>query len=172
MSGKKVLKKKKATKKSLISKGHSDWISDKKLPKVKADPEEVPLEDGEDEFMPDIPDHPYTKYPPPKRNYEFRRKWRDFIIILSAKKNFNETFLFQLEILCDLFVEYEDLTKFIRKNGQTYEAFGRQGKAIKPFPQVGQLNKVKADINAYLKMLELNPGKAVASPKEPGAEWS
>lgn len=145
---------------------HSDYISGKILPKEKEDPEEEGWDDDEGDaaFLDDVKEefkdfeegeHPKAMHPPPKSNRTFVKKWRSLIDTIAGRDNFKDAHLHQLEILCDLFVEYEDLSTFLRKNGYTYEAFGRQGKAIKPFPEVLQLNRVKTEIRNYSKMLGL-----------------
>ncbi len=65
------------------------------------------------------------------------------------------SYLSQLEILCDLYVEHDTLLKFIAANGYTYRAVGRQGISIKSYPQVAQMNRVKSEIRSYSKMLGL-----------------
>lgn len=165
---------KKKTKKSTTSKKerHSDFFSKKVLPKPRPDPEEDgtwdDFDDGEvfDDSRVDTaieeakasqePSRvPHVKYPPPKKNPIFVRKWKELIPTITSRDNFKTAYLSQVEILCDLFVEYDDLSKFLRTNGYTYEAFGRQGKAIKSFPQVLQLNRVKTEIRNYSKILGL-----------------
>lgn len=156
---KKAKSKKQKKKNTSTSKGngHSDYYSEKRLPKKKVDPEEdvsdILGSDADDAELGE--EHPFKKYPPPKKDRAFREKWRELIHTVVKRDNFKEAHLFQLGILCDLFVEYDDLSKFLRENGYTYEAYGRQGKAIKPFPQVGQINKVKTEIRNYSRMLGL-----------------
>ncbi len=95
------------------------------------------------------------KYPPPKKGIVFRTKWMRFIDNVVARENFNIAFLDQLEILCDLYVEYEELQSFIRTQGRTYESVGRNGKQIRFYPEVAHLSRVQAQIKEYSKMLGL-----------------
>jgi phage terminase small subunit len=118
-----------------------------KKPKLKADSEEMMIV-PEDEAS-------KHKYPPPKLNPVFRMKWMRFIDNVSSRENFNIAHLDSLEILCDLYVEYADLQKFIRTHGRTYESLGRNGRQIRFYPEVAQLNKVQAQIKEYSKMLGL-----------------
>ncbi len=149
----------------------TDNFSARILPKVKPDTEENTAKDLIDDFKEES-DHPYSKYPPPKQNKIFRTKWRDFISNLADRKDFQEHLLSQLEILCDLYVEYEELSKFLRTHGYTYEAYGRQGKIFRTFPQVSQLNKVKADIKIYSKSLGLTTsGRAEVSAGKESGDW-
>lgn len=95
------------------------------------------------------------KYPPPKRNPLFRRKWMRFIENVTARKNFNIAHLDSLEILCDLYVEYEELGEFVRVNGRSYCSVGRNGEVWKPYPETNELKRVQALIKEYSKMLGL-----------------
>ena len=95
------------------------------------------------------------RYPPPKRHPKFRRIWGQFIDGIINRDNFNVGYLNSLEILCDLFVEYEELSAFIRKTGRSYQTFGRSGMIWKLYPEVGQLKSVQHQINVYMKQLGL-----------------
>ncbi len=129
------------------------------IPDAIPDPEDVALLDDPEEF--DLSDwkgggnHPFNIYPPPKNTRTFRRKWKEFIENVVVRDNFNKGHLSQLEILCDLYVEYEVLTKFVRTRGYTYFAVGRQGKVSKTFPEVSQLGKVMIEIRNYSRILGL-----------------
>lgn len=95
------------------------------------------------------------KYPPPKRNPTFRKVWGQFIDSISRRDNFNVGHLNALEVLCDLFAEYEDLHVFIRTKGRSYQTFGRSGMTWKLYPEVGHLKSVQHQINVYMKQLGL-----------------
>ncbi len=129
------------------------------VPDAKPDPEELARLEKQEEF--DLSDwkgdgeHPFKVYPPPKYSRVFRRKWFEFIVNVSERENFRHGHLSHLEILCDLYVEYDSLTKFVRTRGYTYFAVGRQGKVSKTFPEVAQLNKVQMEIRNYSKILGL-----------------
>lgn len=93
------------------------------------------------------------KYPPPKKHPTFRKRWAEFIENITARENFKVGHLTHLEILCDLYVEYEELQEFIRTHGRSYVSVGRNGEVWKFYPEVGQLNKVSAQIKDFSKML-------------------
>lgn len=116
-------------------------------PTAKEDIEEV-LPEPKDEAS-------KHKYPPPKKNPTFRLKWSRFINNVTKRENFNIAHLDSLEILCDLYVEYEELQAFVRKNGQSYMSVGRSGEVWKHYPEVNQLSRVQAQIKEYTKMLGL-----------------
>lgn len=95
------------------------------------------------------------KYPPPKNEPIFRRKWATFIDNIVGRENFNPSHLDALEILCDLYVEYEQLHQFIRVNGRSYCSIGRAGETWKLYPEVNELKRVQGSIKEYTKMLGL-----------------
>lgn len=134
------------------------------LPPVRQDLEEE-LPDPEDEAA----EH---KYPPPKKNSIFRSKWMQFIGHIVDRKNFHIAHLNALEVLCDLYVEYDELQKFIRRHGRSYKQVGRQGLMWKFYPEVGQMGRVQKQISDYQKMLglvfrgEVTAGAATGGEKE------
>lgn len=99
------------------------------------------------------------KYPPPKKDPVFRKKWMRFIDGIVDRDGFKIGHLDSLEILCDLYVEYEQLTTVIRTQGQTYKSVSRLGETIKIRPEVLQLEKCKANLRSYTKQLDLFPKK-------------
>lgn len=100
--------------------------------------------------------HPYLVYPPPKKNDVFRNKWMQLVPIISSRNDFQTHHLDQLEVLCDLYVEYDELARFVRTHGHSYEAHGRAGKQIKIFPEVAHKNKVQGEIRSFTTLLSLN----------------
>lgn len=108
------------------------------------------------------------QFPPPSKDPTFRRMWMQFIDSIARRENFTMGHLNPLEILCDLYVEYESLRKFIRKRGRSYLVYGRAGKIWKLYPEVGQLNTVQHQINIYMKQLGLLLKKDTSS--ESGGE--
>ncbi len=114
--------------------------------------------------------HPHVKYPAPKPGKIFKQMWRSFLPSIVARGNFTTAHLHNLEILCDLYVEQARLSKFLRVHGYTYTAFGRQGKQVKPYPQVQEKNRVLAEIRSYSKMLGLVLDKDTGQSKQT-EEW-
>ncbi len=98
-------------------------------------------------------------YPPPKKDPKFREVWLLFIDSISGRENFKVGHLRNLEILCDLYVEYESLQKFIRTKGRSYLSVGRAGEVWKFYPEVSLLGRVQSQIKDYTKMLNLVPKK-------------
>lgn len=95
------------------------------------------------------------KFPPPKKNPKFRKVWGQFIDSITRRENFNIGHLNALEIFCDLLVEYDDLSTFIRKKGRSYQSVGRSGAVWKLYPEVTHLKAVQHQINVYIKQLGL-----------------
>ena len=138
-------------------------------PEKRADPEKGPAPAD------DIGkgSHYFKKFPPPKKNSAFRRKWAQFIEEIAIRDNFSPGHLFQLEILCDLYAEYEDLNEVILTDGRTYKVMGRQGTLIKVRPEVGRVDKILNQIQSYSKSLHLNISKKAAEGKGKEEEdWS
>lgn len=153
---KKAVKKVAKKKKNANGAGHTILIH---RPAPNQDPREIfkmpPRKDPEDDALEPDDEAANLKYPPPRKNKIFREKWKLFIDNVTGRKNFHLGHLETLRILCDCFVEYEDLRSFIVENGQSYCAVGRQGEQWKMYPHVQQLNRVKESISVYSKMLDL-----------------
>ena len=93
------------------------------------------------------------KYPSPKTELAFKRYWDLFIEDVSSRPNFNEHHLLQLELLCDLYLEYTRLTEVLEITGYTYTTTGQYGAQTKPQPEVQQLNNCRSSIEKYTKLL-------------------
>ena len=128
----------------------NDYGAKQVYQKPDKDPEAVPP--PKDKFA-------KMKYPPPKRNPVFRKKWASFIGSITGRESFKEVHLDILEVLCDLYVEYVDLEKIIRTEGRTYKSITRFGESVHMHPAVGQLDKVRANIRQYTQKLDLFPKK-------------
>lgn len=130
---------------------HNDYgMSKKVFKKVDKDPEEGPApKDAASK----------AKYPPPKKNKIFREAWMKFIGSVTSRSNFKEAHLKTLGILCDLYVEYEDLEKILRLEGRIYSNVTRFGEGKALHPAVGQLDRVRSSISTYTRLLDLFPKK-------------
>jgi hypothetical protein len=150
------------------------------FPKDKPDPEDMDVVDAttdghvdEAEVASVSGDPVHSRYPSPKKCKEFTSKWRQLIGGVVSRDNFKMGHLYQLEILCDLYVEYGALSKFVRIKGHTYTSVGRNGKDIKTYPQVSLMFRTQAEIRSYSKMLGLimTPDKSSTSGGE-ASEWA
>lgn len=95
------------------------------------------------------------KYPPPSKHPVFIKRWGEFIEDVTARENFKLGHLAQLEVLCHLYAEYEDLKGALEFLGTTYNTGARNGDQIKMRPEVAQKSKVVDQIHQYTKMLGL-----------------
>jgi len=97
-----------------------------------------------------------TKFKSPKVNPTFTAKWNSLIGMVTNRPNFKRGHLYQLEILCDLYVEYEKLQDLVEIKGYSFISDGgRNGPQEKISVEVTQLNRCRADILAYSKHLGL-----------------
>lgn len=103
------------------------------------------------------------KYPPPKKNPLFRQKWARLVDIVAGRPNFKPGHLESLEILCDLYVELEDLSAFLRVNGRSFKVLTTTGDFWRMFPEVAQRDAVRSQIEKYSRNLDLFPNKAKQS---------
>ena len=95
-----------------------------------------------------------SKYPSPRPDKEkFSEFWGRYLPLVVERDNFKEAHLHQLHLLCELSVEYDNLSSFLELAGMTYETEGRHGMQIKMRPEVAQKNQVLGQISVFLKML-------------------
>lgn len=95
------------------------------------------------------------KYAAPKDDKEFVKYWDRYLPKVIKRENFHESHLDQLEILCDLYLDYHELTKFIKKNGYSYEGDGRYGKSSNEYKEVSIRQKIIGEIRHFSKLLDL-----------------
>jgi phage terminase small subunit len=94
------------------------------------------------------------KYKSPKPdNKVFTKYWDIFLPEVMARENFKPVHLHQLEILCDLYVEYHSLLAIVEIEGYTYVSVGRNGEQQRPTAEVNLLSKCRIEIRNYCKML-------------------
>ena len=148
------------------SEDNKNRIMKKNYSGVGLDPEEV-LPEPKDE----ISKH---KYPPPKKNPVFRQKWAKFIDNVVARPNFNPGHLESLEILCDLYVELDEVSIFLRTHGMRYKTRTVAGEVWKHYPEVAMKDKLRAQIQIMTKNLSLFPGKdnSIGSDPKEDEEWA
>lgn len=103
----------------------------------------------------EVPKDILKQYPPPKDNPTFVYQWNSNIAGIVGRDNFKPGHLEQLRLLCDLYVEYENLEFLVKKHGYTYLSVGRNGDQIKMRPEPLQMNRVRSEIRNYSKILGL-----------------
>lgn len=92
----------------------------------------------------------------PRSGEEFKRYWNRFIHDISDRPNLKPSHLWQLQVLCDLCVEYDELREIISLTGRTCDnGGGRNGSIIRPTAEYLMLQKVIVEIRNYSKMLDL-----------------
>lgn len=94
-------------------------------------------------------------FPAPKEELIFRKYWDRYLPKIVSRDNFHEAHLDQLEVLCDLYIEYHNLTQFIKENGYTYDSDGRYGENKREHVEVKVRQKVVAEMRQYSKQLGL-----------------
>ncbi len=93
---------------------------------------------------------------PPRKSEEFVKYWNRFIVDIAERPNLKSSHLWQLQILCDLCVEYEFLKDVIDMGGRTISnGGGRNGDVIRPAPEIQMIQRTIAEIRTYSKMLDL-----------------
>jgi phage terminase small subunit len=92
----------------------------------------------------------------PRSDADFSKVWNKLIHEITTRENFKPGHLHQLEVLCDLYVEYDRLRLDVKRLGYTYETGeGRNGVQIKIRPEVTQINRCRSEIRSYSKTLGL-----------------
>lgn len=109
-------------------------------------------------------------YRAPKDSEEFKKYWRIFLPHVVERDNFHTGHLQQLEILCDLYVDYNTLTQFVKENGYSFMTGGRYGDTSRPHTEVQVRQRVVAEIRAYSKMLGILLNKGIPTSDDPD-EW-
>lgn len=107
----------------------------------------------------------------PKTGVKFKKYWKIFIDDVISRDNFCKGHLLKLEILCDLLIQYEEISKEVKETGYTYQTEGRYGYQIKPNPAVATQQKIVAEIRNYFKALGLILNKVPDMPGEEINEW-
>ena len=107
---------------------------------------------------------------PEGKNKDFIRYWDIFLPQVTERDNFHISHLQQLEILCDLYVDYHALTNYVRENGYSFKSDGRYGENYRPHVEVQVRQKVVAEIRAYSKLLGLILDKGI-QPEPDAPEW-
>lgn len=128
--------------------------------------EKAPTHPGED-YRPGVND----KYPAPSDNKIFIARWNDYLPTIVGRPKFHVSQLAQLELLCNLYVEIHRLETFLNANGYTIPVIsGRAGAHLKPNPMVSQLNKSRALVPTYLRMLDVGTVKSEKA-EDDGADF-
>ena len=113
------------------------------------------------------------EFTPSKSNAQFQSYWFKFLEILQTRESFSKLHLKNLEILCQLFVEYDNLTNILEQEGSTYQTEGRYGIQIKARPEVIQRKDTIAEIRQFTKILGIVLDKDKGGDADPTEnEWN
>lgn len=107
---------------------------------------------------------------PKKEDELFTDYWDIFVLAVSERDNFREDHLNQLSILCDLYVEYDQLQFLLKEEGYTIVSETKFGVQVKAHPCVNQKIKIVSEIRAYTRMLDLTLSRGLKSSTD-GDEW-
>jgi phage terminase small subunit len=111
------------------------------------------------------------KFHAPKKDEEFIYYWDKLLPQVVKRENFHESHLEQLEILCDLYLDYNRLTEFVKINGFSFMTSGRYGDTSREHVEVKVRQKTVSEIRAYSKLLGLTLSKDDAATDEVEDEW-
>jgi phage terminase small subunit len=112
---------------------------------------------------------------PKKQNKLFTKYWDTLIVSVKDKPSFSEAHLYQLEVLCDLYVEYDNLSKSIDEDGYVITNISKSGEITKISPYVSQKNTTVRLIKDYSATLGLELAKEKVKEEgneEEKDEWS
>lgn len=115
------------------------------------------------------------KYKQPVKGKEFKKYWVELIPTVVERDNFNETHLKNLEVLCNLYVEYDRMTEFLnayylKEGTYSYVAEGRHGTQIKMHPEFSERQKLLSEIRQYSRLLGIVLNKDNTSNEDDVAE--
>ena len=92
----------------------------------------------------------------PRNTKDFKMYWDRFIGDIKDRPNLKPSHLWQLQILCDLCVEYDELREIVSITGRSVSnGGGRNGDTLRPAPEYLMMQKVIVEIRNYAKMLDL-----------------
>lgn len=97
--------------------------------------------------------------PPPKNHPVFVRAWSNLLDNVMEKRDFKRAHLLTLEILCDLYVEMDEILKFLEKHGRNYYVKNEAEETYRNYNEVAALDRVRMKIKMYSSSLGLFPNK-------------
>jgi hypothetical protein len=101
----------------------------------------------------------------------FKKYWDLFLPKVVERDNFHVSHLQQLEILCNLYLDYVRLNDFVKVNGYSFMTSGRYGETSRPHVETQLLTKVLAEIRHYSKLLDLILAKDTGPKEDDSDEW-
>lgn len=114
------------------------------------------------------------KSPKPK-NKNFTHYWNKFYPTLEQRGHIEEINIKNLQVICDLCTEYDELVEIIEEEGRIFESVTKYGIVKKLNPAVNQKNTCVVHLLNYSKLLgfDLSKNKAIKEDNgEEEDEWS
>jgi hypothetical protein len=109
-------------------------------------------------------------FAPPRQGDKFRKYWERMLPKIVNRTNFHESHLFNLEVLCSLYVDYEIITDYFDLMGVdgliTVSEGGRNGPQEKHSILALRRDRLLGDIIRYTKILGLVLAKDVDADDE------
>lgn len=93
------------------------------------------------------------KYLSPVKTKEFKKYWAKFVPIITKKEGFDESCIKNLEILCTLYVGFDELTEYIEEFGFVVHSSGRYGDQFKTNPASTERKKIVEEIRHFSRLL-------------------
>lgn len=111
--------------------------------------------------------------PPPGKSNHFIYYWNILVPEVADRPNFKPGYLLQLAVLCDLYVQKDNLDHIIEEQGYSYISEGTHGASVERIrPEVTLRSSVIDDIKDYTKILGLILYKDTKTKAVEGeAEW-
>jgi len=110
-------------------------------------------------------------YKAPMKGKEFKKYWDKLSPIITNKLGFDESCLKNLEILCNLYVDYDRMTESINDNDMVIVNEGRYGIQCRPFPLINERQKILGEIRHFSKLLGMKIDHESKPDEELQDEW-
>jgi phage terminase small subunit len=110
-------------------------------------------------------------YPPPRTTVIFMQKWFQLIDDVVRSPMFKKSHLSQLEMLCEMHEDLENVMTFVRQHGYSYMCMNANTRQSKAYPEVAIANKLRTEIRNTYKQLGLGSGKEIALPDSGDDDW-
>lgn len=112
------------------------------------------------------------KYRCPKKDKKFKKYWDLLIADVVERDNFKGSHLLQLELLCDMFVDYATMKEIVEREGVLVDVDTRYGDRLLPHPLTTRIDKTLVTIRTYCKLLGIETYRDTKVKEPEGAdEW-
>jgi phage terminase small subunit len=98
--------------------------------------------------------------------------WNRLIKDVVSRRNYKDSHLEFLRVLCDLLSRYDQVNEIIEEEGLFYETESRNGLQRKENPSAKSLREFAAKIKDYSQLFDIRPMKDTENkPKSTGGDW-